>query len=92
MEIKIYKNVYLRSNSNCYIVCKLTSAKNKKTDEITEYWTDERYFNTPNQALSYILNQKIRESDCKNLKGIKEMIVEFENYINNELNTDNILK
>lgn len=73
MNILVTKDYRLVSDEYCIIV--EHRRVNKKNGQ--EYWTPETYHRTVEQAMEWLLQKKIRESEATSLKELKNEISEI---------------
>ena len=84
LNIKIDRKWKIKSNSECYIVCNGTT-KNKKTGEKTDVtWG---YYTTLPQALSAVLDGKIKTSNATMLREVIDLINDFWVMVEDKLST-----
>lgn len=71
--IKINDNIYIKSDKNCYIVCKYLG-KNKKNEDVYDAMT---YHRTLKEALSMLIRLKQYQSVAENDLTLQEAIEKF---------------
>ena len=71
--IKINDNIYIKSDKNCYIVCKYLG-KNKKNEDVYNAMT---YHRTLKEALSMLIRLKQYQSVAENDLTLQEAIEKF---------------
>lgn len=83
--IKINDNIYIKSDKNCYIVCKYLG-KNKKNEDVYDAMT---YHRTLKEALSMLIRLKQYQSVAENDLTLQEAIEKFKQI---EEETEKMLK
>ena len=83
--IKINDNIYIKSDKNCYIVCKYFG-KNKKNEDVYDAMT---YHRTLKEALSMLIRLKQYQLVAENDLTLQEAIEKFRQI---EEETEKILK
>lgn len=71
--IKINDNIYIKSDKNCYIVCKYLG-KNKKNEDVYDAMT---YHRTLKEALSMLIRLKQYQLVAENDLTLQEAIEKF---------------
>lgn len=71
--IKINDNIYIKSDKNCYIVCKYLG-KNKKNEDVYDAMT---YHRTLKEELSMLIRLKQYQSVAENDLTLQEAIEKF---------------
>ena len=71
--IKINDNIYIKSDKNCYIVCKYLG-KNKKNEDVYDVMT---YHRTLKEALSMLIRLKQYQLVAENEMELYEAIEKF---------------
>lgn len=66
MKIKIFDEIYLRSDELNYII----SERCIKEKDGTEYWVDKTFHRTPSQALESVATRTIRKSHATTFEGL----------------------
>jgi hypothetical protein len=80
--IKIGDDYAIGSNSlNVILFEKHTGQRGKSKGK--ELWRERAYFSTPQNALDYLVELKIRKTDLKDLKTVCEKIDEIHTLITN---------
>ena len=83
--IKINDNIYIKSDKNCYIVCKYLG-KNKKNEDVYDAMT---YHRTLKEALSMLIRLKQYQLVAENDLTLQEAIEKFKQI---EEETEKMLK
>lgn len=83
--IKLNDNLYIKSDKNCYIICKYLG-KNKKNEDVYDAMT---YHRTLKEALSMLIRQKQYQLVAENDLTLQEAIKKFKQI---EEETEKILK
>ena len=83
--IKINDNIYIKSDKNCYIVCKYLG-KNKKNEDVYDAMT---YHRTLKEALSMLIRQRQYKLIAENDLTLQEAIEKFKQI---EEETEKMLK
>ena len=66
------EQVMLRADEQNYEVCKLSSRKDRDTGEECDEWVPFKFFASLEQALSRIIDMKVRASDARTLEELKK--------------------
>ena len=76
-EIELHdgKNpVMLRYNEGNWELCWLKNVKDKDTKEVSQAWSAEKWYASPFQALSALLNMKVGNSSAKSIRELQNAL------------------
>ena len=76
-EIELHdgKNpVMLRYNEGNWELCWLKNVKDKDTKKVSQVWSAEKWYASPFQALSALLNMKIGNSSAKSIRELQDAL------------------
>lgn len=68
------EQILLRADAMNYELCRIAQQTNIATGEVVDKWKPFKYFTSLDQALSRIIDLKVRASDARSLAELKTVV------------------